>query len=148
MKDTEHNLRDRVRWFAEKCRDLGIKATHQRTEIFRELARSKEHPDAEAVYRRVRRRFPAISLDTVYRNLRMLEARGVVRQVGVAGHRMRFDADTAPHHHFVCTSCGRIQDFLSATLDGLAAPANVLKMGHVDSIHLELRGVCRSCQRK
>jgi len=137
-----------VQWFVARCRELGIKATHQRTEIFRELAQTKEHPDAETVYRKVKRRIPAISLDTVYRNLKTLEEQGLILQIGITEHRMRFDADLSPHHHFVCKSCGRIQDFGSADLDGFTPPQAVRRMGNVDSIHIELRGVCRSCQQE
>jgi len=132
----------------ERCREAGLKATHQRMEIYRELAGSAAHPDAESVYRGVKQRIPAISLDTVYRNLKTLEEHGVIRQVAMADHRMRFDADLDPHHHFVCTSCGAIQDFHSAALDSFAPPASTRTMGDVDSIHIELRGVCRSCQRE
>ena len=42
----------------------GMKVTHQRTEIFREVAGSDEHPDAETVYQRVRKRVTGISRDT------------------------------------------------------------------------------------
>ena len=139
----KQDIRSRVQSFVERCRELGIKATHQRTEIFRELAQTKEHPDAETVYRKVKRRIPAISLDTVYRNLKTLEEQGVIRQVGMTEHRMRFDADLAPHHHFVCKSCSRIQDFSSSDLDGFTPPQAVRRMGNVASIHIELRGVCR-----
>jgi catalase-peroxidase len=39
----------RVAEFVQVCRRQGAKATHQRTEILRELAGSKEHPDAETI---------------------------------------------------------------------------------------------------
>jgi Fur family peroxide stress response transcriptional regulator len=53
-----------MRSFVETCREKGLKATHQRMEIFRELAGSEAHPDAEAVYQNVRQRVPAISRDS------------------------------------------------------------------------------------
>lgn len=55
---------ERVAHFMEVCRRYGIRVTHQRTEILRELAGTEEHPDAEAVYNSVRKRIPSISLDT------------------------------------------------------------------------------------
>ena len=136
----------RLAVFLDLCRKAGLKATHQRTEIYRVLARTAEHPDAATVYSRVRRQIPAISLDTVYRTLRMLEDKGLIARSGSRGERARFDANTARHHHFVCTKCGRVSDFASEALDRFQAPSEVAAMGAVDSVYVELRGRCRKCQ--
>ena len=34
------------------CRKAGLKATHQRMEIYRELAQTEDHPDAETIFKR------------------------------------------------------------------------------------------------
>ena len=59
-----------------------MKLTHQRMEIFREVARTADHPDAQTVYERVRKRVPAVSLDTVYRNLWLLSDLGLLSTLG------------------------------------------------------------------
>ena len=146
MNDNE--TESRVAEFVDACRRQGVKATHQRTEILRELVRTEEHPDAETLYARVRRRIPALSLDTVYRTLRMLEEKGVIGRVGSIRERARFDANTRRHHHFVCSACGRIGDFYSADLDHLPVPQDVNAMGRVETVYVELRGRCRTCQAK
>jgi len=138
----------RVADFVEACRRHRVKATHQRMEILRELAGTEEHPDAETIYLRVRRRMPAISLDTVYRTLRMLEEKAVIARVGFIRDRARFDANTDRHHHFVCCECGMIGDFYSEVLDGFRVPREVAEMGSVDGVYVELRGRCRKCQPK
>lgn len=138
----------RVADFTAACRRHRVKATHQRLEILRELAATGEHPDAETIYTRVRKRIPSISLDTVYRTLRMLEARGIIARVPATDDRARFDANMDRHHHFVCERCGKIADFTSPALDGIAAPPEVRILGQVDSVHIELRGRCRKCQAR
>ena len=55
--------------FIKACREDGAKLTHQRMEIFREVAQRGDHPDAEMVYKGVRERMPTVSQDTVYRTL-------------------------------------------------------------------------------
>ena len=134
--------------FLKLCRRRGIKATHQRAEIYTELARTDEHPDADTVYRRVRKRVPTISLDTVYRTLHVLEAKGVISRIGALGERTRFDANTDRHHHFVCTGCGLVRDFYSTELDSFSAPREVAAMGAVKSVYIQLRGLCKRCARK
>ena len=138
----------RIAEFLEICRRHGVKATHQRTEILRELAGSEEHPDAETILARVRQKIPAISVDTIYRTLRLLEDSGVIARVGSMRDRARFDPNTDRHHHFVCTECGLIGDFYSAAMDRLSAPREVSEMGVVEGVYVELRGICRKCQQK
>jgi Fur family peroxide stress response transcriptional regulator len=138
----------RVRLFSQVCRRSGIKATHQRTEIYRELAGTDEHPDAETVYTRVRKRIPAISLDTVYRTLRLLEKKGVISRVGSLGERARFDANTDRHHHFVCTKCGFIGDIYHEGPNDFQPPMEAKAMGTVNSVHVEWRGLCKACRRE
>lgn len=146
MTPLQKQIEQRVGDFAAACRRQGIKATHQRLEILRELAATGEHPDAETIFRRVRKRLPSISLDTVYRTLRMLEEKSVIARVPSMKDRARFDANLDRHHHFVCAVCGRIDDFYSAALDGFVPPRAVADLGTVETVHVELRGRCRKCQ--
>jgi Fur family peroxide stress response transcriptional regulator len=148
MKMEAKEVEERVHGFSEICQRYGVKATHQRSEIYRELASTKEHPDAETIYARVRRRIPAISLDTVYRTLRLLEKRGLVSRVGSLNESTRFDANTDRHHHFVCTKCGYIGDVYHEEWNDFRLPSNVRAMGSVNSVHVELRGLCKACQKK
>jgi len=148
MKIEAKEVERRTKMFSSVCRRYGVKATHQRTEIYRELARTNEHPDAETIYARVRKRIPAISLDTVYRTLRLLEKKGLISRVGFLGEKTRFDANTNRHHHFICTECGFMGDFYNEEWNDFRAPSNVMSMGTVNSIHVELRGLCKACQRK
>ncbi len=143
---SEEQVQARLAEAAETCRRHGIKATQQRMEILRELAGTEAHPDAETVYNSVRRRVPAISLDTVYRTLKLFETKGVIVRMGAMKERARFDANTSRHHHFVCTQCGLVRDFYDDAFSSLKAPQEVPDMGCVDSVYVELRGLCRSCR--
>jgi Fur family peroxide stress response transcriptional regulator len=145
---TDQQVEQRVQDFISACRREGIKATHQRVEILRELAAGEDHPDAETLYESVRRRMPTISLDTVYRTLRLLEEKRVISRVGSLQNKARFDANLEQHHHFVCVECGRVQDFYSEAFDQLIVPFYDSDMGYVDSVYVELRGLCRACRDK
>jgi Fur family peroxide stress response transcriptional regulator len=141
----EEDIDRRTEAFVQFCRRQGMKATHQRMEIFRELVGSQEHPDAETVYRRVRKRVPSISRDTVYRTLSALEIGGHIRRTEVLGGPARFDANTDLHHHFICTICGAIKDFHSEALDHLPVPDSVKTFGSIESAQVQVRGVCSAC---
>jgi Fur family peroxide stress response transcriptional regulator len=138
----------RLARFADAARKAGVKLTHQRLEIFREVASSIEHPPVEAVFRAVQARIPTVSLDTVYRTLWMLEDLGVVTTLGPRRGTVRFDANLRQHHHFVCVRCGFTRDFENAAFDALRVPRGVKQDGDVLATRVELRGVCRKCSRK
>ncbi len=79
----------RMERFVDACRGQGMKVTRQRMEVFRELAGTEEHPDAETLYQSVRERVPAISRDTVYRTLASLEGQGLVRKAEILFSKAR-----------------------------------------------------------
>jgi Fur family transcriptional regulator, peroxide stress response regulator len=140
-------LKQRINRFAETCARAGLKVTHQRTEIFREVAGSDEHPDAETVYQQVCKRVTGISRDTVYRTLATLEGKGLIRRTGILGGPVRYDANADLHHHFVCKVCGLVKDFSSEALDDLPIPKTVEAFGRVEGAQVQVRGICLSCAR-
>ena len=137
----------RLDGFKSAAAAAGVKLTHQRLEIFREVASSLEHPDADAVCRAVRRRVPTVSIDTVYRTLWMLNDLGLVTTLGPRRESVRFDANLDQHHHYVCVRCGLARDFESAELGALRVPASVQELGQVITTQVEVRGVCLRCAR-
>jgi Fur family peroxide stress response transcriptional regulator len=127
-------------------RAAGVKLTHQRLEILRELEAQCDHPDAETIFSGVRQRMPTVSLDTVYRTLNLLVEHGLLGRLGPARERTRFDTNPHTHHHFVCVKCGRALDFEASEFDSLPLPRAAEGLGRVLACQVELRGVCSDCQ--
>ena len=126
----------------------GVKLTHQRMEIFREIVENEAHPDVETVFRAVQARMPTVSLDTVYRTLWLLHDLGLATTLGPQRDGVRFDANLSHHHHYVCVRCGLVRDFESHNLNSLRLPESVTHIGSVVDAHVEVRGVCALCARK
>jgi len=57
-----------------KLKDNGYKITPQRIAIVKILAKSVNHPSAEAIYEQLKENFPTMSLATVYRNLCVIKS--------------------------------------------------------------------------
>jgi Fur family peroxide stress response transcriptional regulator len=148
MNIDTREVEERMAHFESVCRRQGIKLTHQRIEVFREIAQTGDHPDAEQVFQRVRKRLPTVSLDTVYRTLWLLNDLGLVTTLGSSRERTRFDANLESHHHFVCAKCGLTRDFYSAELDNITLPDSLDSLGEIEATHVEVRGVCRQCTNK
>jgi Fur family peroxide stress response transcriptional regulator len=131
--------------FESVIRSAGVKLTPQRMAIYREAARTDSHPDIETIHRNVRKKMPGVSLDTVYRTLNLFQELGLVSNMRPLPGPIRFDANTSPHHHFVCVRCGLTRDFSDPDLNTLKVPAAALALGSVDSARLEVRGLCLAC---
>lgn len=131
--------------FSAMCREHGWKRTVQRRAVFGFLSGNREHPTVDAVWRGVRTPLPDISLDSVYRILNEFADAGVIRRID-AVKITRYDADTGPHAHFLCSQCGRMLDF--TLRQPLPADECCREFGRVDSIEITVRGVCRLCLEK
>jgi Fur family peroxide stress response transcriptional regulator len=136
----------RLETFMAAAREAGVKMTHQRVEIFREIASTDEHPDVDSIYQRVRKRIPTISPDTVYRTFGLLERAKVLTKVSLFSDKARYDANTEKHHHFVCIKCGKVQDFYSDDYNRVNVPDEISGWGKVETVYVELRGVCTDCR--
>jgi Fe2+ or Zn2+ uptake regulation protein len=129
-------------------RARGLRLTQPRRLILDAVRASAAHPSAAVVHARVRRRLPRVSLATVYRNLRLLAARGLLRERAEASG-LRFDGNTAPHDHFTCVVCGRIFDVPPQARGAVAAPRVASTTGFEVLDHrIEFYGRCAGCRRR
>jgi len=145
MKSAKHELGQRIEHFKQECSKAGVRLTHQRLEVFREIAEACDHPDASTVHKRLRKTMPTISLDTVYRTLWLLDDLGLISTLGPTRERTRFDANLDCHHHFVCSRCGMTRDFSSEEFDDLDPPPSVKTFGRIEMTRVEVNGLCRNC---
>ena len=147
MKETE-NLQKKMRDFEQACRAAGLKLTHQRLEIFRELAMSTDHPSAETLYKRLKKRLPTISLDTIYRTLSTFEEKKLIKRVQTLESQARFEAQMTQHHHLICDKCKQIIDFQWKGFDDAGLPEEVAQIGQIRNKNVILLGICRKCLEK
>jgi Fur family peroxide stress response transcriptional regulator len=130
----------------EAYEDLGFKLTPQRLAILDYLNGNREHPSADAVFRAVRRRYPTMSFATVYNTLETLKRHGKVREITGDPGRKRFDPNTEPHDHIICTECSKI-------VDVPANPSVAIDNRHragfeITGSHIEFTGVCADCRKR
>lgn len=126
--------------FHEVCGNFGWRRTAQREAVFRFIVGNRSHPSVEEVWRAVRRRLPAISLDTVYRVLDEFFRAGICGRFE-HGEKMIYDGNASVHGHFFCLNCGKISDF--------DFPPELLRrageLGEIVGREVGCSGVCREC---
>jgi Fur family peroxide stress response transcriptional regulator len=130
----------------EKFRHLGIKLTPQRLAVLQYLEGNKDHPSAEDIYRVLHKRFPTMSLATVYNALSTLKEKGGVLELTLDPARKRYDPDTRHHDHLICKSCRRIVDIPDAMR--IALPESARQDFAVVESHVEFYGICPKCKKK
>ena len=106
------------------------------------------HPSADWVYESVRKQIPDISLATVYRNLNLFKEQGLIQSLGTVNGVERFDGNTAPHVHYICTNCCKVLDLQELSVPAeLNQAASLASGGRVNSCQLTFTGICGSCSR-
>ena len=133
--------------FRSKCEENNLKITPQRTAIYQEIMSASDHPSADVIYQRVRKKFPNISLDTINRTLLSFASMGFLRVVEGRGNPKRFDPDTDNHHHFQCVKCNTIIDFHNKGYDALEIPADIKRKLKVLNMKVVLEGICNKCMK-
>lgn len=148
MTTNQDNLSIMMTEFENACRKADLKLTHQRLEIYHQLAMAEDHPSAEMLYRRITKRLPTMSLDTVYRTLATLEKYKLITRVQTLESHARYEAKMIRHHHAVCGRCGAITDFIWDSFDEVQIPEEIQKWGKVTKKNVTLEGVCHICSSK
>jgi Fur family transcriptional regulator, peroxide stress response regulator len=143
---SRREIEEKMRTFQVNCREAGLKVTPQRMAVYKALVETVEHPSAEMVFRKVRKTFPSISLDTVNRTLLTLNSMGVAFVVEGSGDAKRFDANLESHQHFKCLACRRIIDFHHEPFNKIDVPGKLRDRFTVLRKTVYLEGFCDRCK--
>ena len=129
-----------IRLFLE---DSGLRCTPQRYAVMAFLMKHNRHPTAAEIFEGVNRLDPRSSRATTYNNLRDLVEAGLVREVAVEGRAARFDAKGMRHHHFICDTCGNVEDI--EWYDVPKPRPGALGKRMLRECEVILRGLCMKC---
>jgi Fur family transcriptional regulator, peroxide stress response regulator len=146
--DIKSDTKEMMDIFYRRSKENGLKITPQRTAIYQELLKAKDHPSANIIYRRLVKKIPNISFDTVNRTLATFSKIGIANVVEGYGQPKRFDPDITIHHHFRCVQCDTIIDFHNKAYDNITVPKEIQKQFTVWNKKVVLEGLCNKCKKK
>lgn len=128
----------------------GMRKRSKKRDAILELIRSvTTHPGAQWIYDQLKPSIPDLSLGTVYRNISVFREEGLVESVGVVDREERFDGDTSPHGHAVCTRCGKVADLSAEVQAVLAGNFPVEIPGFtIDKRNTVFYGLCSRCKEE
>ena len=134
--------------FRELAAKHGLAVTHQRQVVYEAVVAAHGHYSPEDIYAAVKRRIPAISLATVYNNLRLFVERGLLREVSPHASTLLVDGNLEPHHHLVCTRCKSVQDIEADFIDFKRLSPHLPQGFDLTHPVVEVFGLCRRCRAK
>ncbi len=122
-----------------------MKYSKQREIILKTLEQNVIHPTADQVYDFLHAEHPNISLATVYRNLNQLAEMNVIRKITGLDGATRFDHNTYPHHHFICSKCRKVYDVAYEIAPELIAQVKADSGLTIESCNIVFKGLCPNC---
>mgnify|MGYP003564328597 CR=1 FL=1 len=121
-----------------------LRVTPQRFAVYANLLGRYDHPTAEDILQDLNQNAPTSSQATVYSSLQALRDVGLIREVLLEEGVCRYDANVEPHHHFLCQSCGTINDIPWQQIGGIDL-SNLNSAWRIDGYEVTVRGVCEAC---
>lgn len=106
----------------------------------------KGHFSAEELLEEIARGSMPIARSTVFATADLLVKAHILQARVLAGRRV-FEKYSGPHHHTICSSCGRIKDLRDAHLDSFLHRRSYSAF-NPDAFELVITGICSACARK
>lgn len=122
----------------------GYKTTGKREEILSYLDQNPHYVSVKEIIDYLKKGYPGLSYDTVYRNLSLFSELGILEETELDGEkRYQISCTTDQHHHhLICLKCGKSKQIENCPMDRLPEFDDFAVTGH----RFEIFGYCSECQ--
>ena len=121
----------------------GHRVTGSRRRVIEALVEAPAHFTVDDVLRRL----PGVGRATVFRTMRLLLDLNVVCRVLMEDGSLHYRLSArGHHHHLVCRSCGRVEDFATCDVSSLVGELARNTAYQIEGHWLEVYGRCASCR--
>jgi Fur family ferric uptake transcriptional regulator len=134
----------------DELKSTGLKATLPRLKILEVFQKGElRHMTAEDVFRVLLVERSDIGLATVYRVLTQFEQAGILSRSHFESGKAVYELNEGHHHdHFVCTSCGAVEEFFDPEIEKRQQIVAKDKGWIVHDHAMSLYGLCAKCAAK
>lgn len=134
----------------DELKSTGLKATLPRLKILEVFQKGElRHMTAEDVFRVLLVERSDIGLATVYRVLTQFEQAGILSRSHFESGKAVYELNEGHHHdHFVCTSCGAVEEFFDPEIEKRQQIVAKDKGWIVHDHAMSLYGLCAKCAKK
>ncbi len=131
----------------DELKSTGLKATLPRLKILEIFQKgAQRHMTAEDVFRVLLDERSDIGLATVYRVLTQFEQAGILIRSNFESGKAVYELNEGQHHdHFVCTSCGKVEEFYDPEIEKRQNLIAKAKGWVIQDHSMALYGQCADC---
>ncbi|CAB5705751.1 Ferric uptake regulation protein [Delftia tsuruhatensis] len=131
----------------DELKSTGLKATLPRLKILEIFQKgTQRHMTAEDVFRVLLDERSDIGLATVYRVLTQFEQAGILIRSNFESGKAVYELNEGQHHdHFVCTSCGKVEEFYDPDIEKRQNLIAKAKGWVIQDHSMALYGQCADC---
>ncbi len=130
---------------AKVLRDNNMKVTPQRMAIYEVLANTNEHPCAETIHRKLSSVYPTMSLATIYKSIDVFKKAGLIQELNVGECSFRYEVNTKPHAHIICTECRKVENISDNLFTDLVEQVGDFTNYNIEKHQLFFYGKCPNC---
>lgn len=120
----------------------GLRPTYQRIKILEYIKQNGSHPTVALIFEALNPEIPSLSKATIYNTLHSLIEAGLIRDIMIDEGETHYDCLLSPHGHFLCNSCGAIDDF---PIDFEKLIFTDLDLYKITKKDVFFRGLCPNC---
>ena len=128
---------------AQRLALRGHRLTASRRRVLEAVLAAPAHFTVDDVLRRT----DGVGRATVFRTMKLLQDLNVVCRVLIDNGSLHYRLSTrGHHHHLVCRSCGRVEDFSTCDVSALVEQLGRNTDYEIEEHWLEVYGRCSSCR--
>nr|NNM91525.1 transcriptional repressor [Bacilli bacterium] len=133
--------------YMSELKDRGYRATGKRRDILEYLLQHNRYISARELIEAMKEKYPTMSLETVYRNLRTMRDEGIIEESRFEDNesKYRIACQTSHHHHYICIACGNTMVIDHCPMPSVGSvPKGFVVLQH----RFEVLGYCETCAPK
>lgn len=130
--------------YLSELKDRGYRLTGKRREILEYLLQHNRYISAREVIESMKQKYPTMSFETVYRNLKTLRDEGMIEESRFEDNetKYRIACQGEHHHHYICIGCGKTMMIAHCPMPELGcSPEGFTVLQH----RFEVLGYCGDC---
>jgi len=137
-------------FYLNHLRKHRLKVTPRREAILHLLVSERRYFSPREVWSLLRKEFSQLGLPTTYRILEELRTIGLLTRIERQDRQLYYFFCEVPltrhHHHFVCTSCKRVEAVEFCDFARMNRYVENNLNGRAESHFLQIEGLCRECK--
>jgi Fur family transcriptional regulator, ferric uptake regulator len=132
----------------DELRNASLKATPARLAVLKLFENTDKPIDVGEIIDHLKQNNIKADPVTAFRIINLFTQKGLTRQISLNEGKFRYElAGNAEHHHFICESCGAIEDISDCNIDTVEKEIEQKKGLLVKRHSLEFFGLCKNCQK-